>query len=184
MRSGADVEAVVKAIRDSALLMQLSFQPEYRFRYEFPYLDDMPLSLEQQQNPYFHPTLYAKLRALSPHQVISNEYLRSIEDEQERTYLMPYHAAELVEPRTSALDIAQWTAVSADNTLLRELLEVYFIFEYPYHAYFHKDFFLEDMTNGRTRFCSRLLVNAVLAAAWVRMTQNPFPWVYVKLTGS
>lgn len=42
-----------------------------------------------------------------------------------------------------------------------------FMFEYPFHPFFQKDLFIDDMLNGRRRFCSPLLVNAVLAAAWV-----------------
>lgn len=168
IRAGADVETVVKTIRDGDLLIQLALQPEYRFRYEFPYLDGMPPSLEQQQNPYLHSTLYEKLRALSPHRVMSQDCQRSVEDEQERAYMMPYHAAELADPRIATIDVSRWTAVHPNNTLLRALLEIYFLFEHPFHTYFHKDLFLEDMANGRERFCSRCLVNAVLAAAWVR----------------
>lgn len=168
IRAGADIKTVVKAIQDSNLLIQLARQPEYRFRYELPYLDGMPSYLGQHENPYLHSTLYEKLCSPSPHQVTSKEFLQNIKDETERTHLMPYHAAQLADSRISTIDVSRWTAVNTDNTLLRALLEVYFVSEYPFHTCFHKDFFLEDMANSRTRFCSRLLVNAVLAAAWVR----------------
>lgn len=181
IRAGVDVKTVVKAIQDSDLLIQLARQPEYRFRYEFPYLDDMPSHLGQQHNPYLHSTLYEKLCSLSPHQVMSKEFLKNIETETERTYLMPYHATELSDSRISTVDVSRWTAVNTDNTLLRALLEVYFVFEYPFHTCFHKDFFLEDMANGRKRFCSRLLVNAVLAAAWVRMAKNLYMYTRADL---
>ncbi|RYP54262.1 hypothetical protein DL768_000836 [Monosporascus sp. mg162] len=166
IRAGADVSAVVKAIRDSDLLIHLALNPEYRCRYEFPYRDEMPPFLGNRENPYLQSNLYEKLRTLSPHRILTKESMRDIENESERMYFMPYHAAEIVDPRISAVDAPYWTTVSSDNTMLRVLLGTYFVTEYQFHPYFDKDLFLEDMVNGRTRFCSALLVNAILAAAW------------------
>ena len=84
---------------------------------------------------------------------------------------MPYHAAVHEDLRISTADVSYWTSVSSDNSLLRELLDIYFVCEYPFHQFFHKNLFLEDMVQGKTRFCSRALVNAILAAGWVRRTQ-------------
>lgn len=84
-----------------------------------------------------------------------------------RMYETPYHTVQMVEPRLDAVDPSKWTTVISDNVLLRKLLEIYFVHDYPYFTFFHKDFFLDDMATGRTRFCSSLLVNAVLAAACV-----------------
>ncbi|RYP19655.1 hypothetical protein DL765_003248 [Monosporascus sp. GIB2] len=97
---------------------------------------------------------------------MTKESMRDIENESERMYFMPYHAAEIVDPRISAVDASYWTTVNPDNTLLRVLLGTYFLSEYQFHPYFDKGLFLEDMVNRRTRFCSALLVNAILAAAW------------------
>lgn len=82
-------------------------------------------------------------------------------------FLVPYHTVELADPKLESADVAKWTAVTPDNLLLRRLLEIYFIFEFPFHPFFHKDLFLDDLLSGDLRFCSPLLVNAVLAAAWV-----------------
>jgi hypothetical protein len=78
-------------------------------------------------------------------------------------YLKPYHAAELVDPLLD-VSVSSWTSVISDNELLRHLLSAYFIHQHPRFFPFHKDIFLRDMGGGRTRFCSPLLVNAVLAA--------------------
>ncbi|PHH77880.1 hypothetical protein CDD80_102 [Ophiocordyceps camponoti-rufipedis] len=80
-------------------------------------------------------------------------------------YLKPFHAAQLIEEKLSDLRPSKWTLVVSDDALLRRLLSVYFLREYPYLAMFHKDYFLQDMATGRPRFCSRLLVHAVLARA-------------------
>lgn len=82
-------------------------------------------------------------------------------------YLFPYHTVELVDDSLSSIDVAKWTAVSSNNTLLRKLLEIYFVLEYPFGQFFPKDLFLRDMAGGNQRYCSSLLVNALLAAAWV-----------------
>ncbi|RYP89175.1 hypothetical protein DL770_004547 [Monosporascus sp. CRB-9-2] len=126
----------------------------------------MPPFLGNRENPYLQSSLYEKLQTLSPHQILRKESMRDIENESERMYFMPYHAAEIVDPRISVVDASYWTTVNSDNTMLRVLLGTYFVSEYQFHPYFDKDLFLEDMVNGRTRFCSALLVNAILAAAW------------------
>jgi hypothetical protein len=76
-------------------------------------------------------------------------------------YLTSYHAVKIIDHRLDAAAASAWTAVLADNLLLRRLLETYFIFEFHDLPCFHKDSFLEDMVAGRRRFCSSLLVNAL-----------------------
>ncbi|KAF5533211.1 C6 transcription factor, partial [Fusarium napiforme] len=83
----------------------------------------------------------------------------------EAQYRAPYHAAKLIEPRIDTTRPSQWTLVPASENLLRELLKMYFLYEYPTFTFFHKDHFLDDMAAGRENFCSSYLVNAILAAA-------------------
>ena len=54
-----------------------------------------------------------------------------------------------------------------------ELLNSYFLHHYTIYMGFHKDYFLEDLANGRTQFCSPLLVNTLLAAAAHTYTSIP-----------
>jgi hypothetical protein len=56
-----------------------------------------------------------------------------------------------------------WTTITADGVLVRHLLSLYFCWEYPTFASLSKEHFLKDFTEGRPRFCSPLLVNALLA---------------------
>ncbi|KAI8959471.1 hypothetical protein F5Y11DRAFT_301730 [Daldinia sp. FL1419] len=164
LRMGEDVQTIVKTVQDGDLLLQLSLKPDPRFRYEFPYLRDMPPFLSQWQNPYLRSTLYEKTGMNQTKTYM--EALRDVTDESQKIYLAPYHTIELVDSRISSMTVSSWTTVSSDNPMLRALLEIYFVFIYPFHPYFHKDLFLEDMFAGNRRFCSRLLVNAVLGAAW------------------
>lgn len=82
-------------------------------------------------------------------------------------YLKPYHAAELVDPLIAQITAARWTSVISNDELLRQLLHSYFLHHYCWNMVFHKDCFLEDMVAGKEQFCSRLLVNSILAAACV-----------------
>ncbi|KAK6860900.1 hypothetical protein PG995_004536 [Apiospora arundinis] len=65
-----------------------------------------------------------------------------------------------------------WTSVTEDADLVQHLLALYFCWEYPTFTTIHKEFFLADFLNGRQRFCSAALVNALLAlgclfSSWV-----------------
>jgi hypothetical protein len=58
---------------------------------------------------------------------------------------------------------AAWTAITADARLVQHLLALYFCWEYPTFASLSKEHFLKDFMEGRVRFCSSILVNALLA---------------------
>jgi hypothetical protein len=169
IRTGDDVEAIVRSVQDGDLLLQLATQPDFHFRYEFPYIREMPrfLGNETWFNPYLKSALYQKISTLPPRSHPSGAESLGHQDSSQRMYLFPYHTTELAEDSLSTLDVAKWTAVTSNNTLLRKLLEIYFVLEYPFNPFFSKDLFLNDMAGGNQRFCSSLLVNAILAAAWV-----------------
>lgn len=56
-----------------------------------------------------------------------------------------------------------WTSITDDINLVHHLLALYFSWEYPIFAPFNKELFLRDFHNGRRRYCSSLLTNAILA---------------------
>ncbi len=56
-----------------------------------------------------------------------------------------------------------WTDVTSDTKIVRHLLDLYFCWEYPTLSSLSKDHFLKDFEEGRSRYCSSLLVNALLA---------------------
>ncbi|KAI2777167.1 hypothetical protein F4815DRAFT_495498 [Daldinia loculata] len=180
LRMGEDAQSIVKAIQDGDLLLQLSHKPELRFRYEFPYLREMPPFLNQWYNPYLQSTVCEMTGTQSHQPQTYIETLRDVTDESRKMYLAPYHTVELVDPRISSMTVSSWTTVSSDNPMLRMLLQIYFVFIYPFHPYFHKDLFLDGMFIGNKRFCSHLLVNAVLGAAWhgySRMKNRAEYWI-------
>jgi hypothetical protein len=163
LRDGTDMKTIIRQIKDGDLLLQLSLVPETRYRYEFPFFPDMPSYLLQRSNPYLNSALYEQAflnPSPSPQNNLNPPTAAS-------PYLKPIHAAQLIEPLMSAVRLSKWTTVSSDDQLLRRLLESYLLYEYEWFPVFQKDHFLRDMADGRNRFCSSLLVNAVLAAACV-----------------
>jgi hypothetical protein len=161
IRSGAKAEALVQYVKEGSQLLSLSLPAETRTRYEFPYLTTIPAALRE--SIYFHSHIFDAIQALdrasdTPH---PNMVAR------QSNYAKPLFAAEMADPLLSEAKPSLWTSVSSNDALLRKLLEGYFMFEYPWEFIFHKDYFLEDMVSGGNRFCSPLLVNALLAKACV-----------------
>ena len=58
-----------------------------------------------------------------------------------------------------------WTKVTKNAELVNHLMDLYFCWSHPYYALFSKQAFLSDLESGRTKYCSSLLVNALLAVA-------------------
>lgn len=56
-----------------------------------------------------------------------------------------------------------WTSITNDVNLVQHLLALYFCWEYPTFASLSKEHFLHDFRDGRHRYCSPILVNALLA---------------------
>ncbi|KAJ3455123.1 hypothetical protein MRS44_013723 [Fusarium solani] len=84
----------------------------------------------------------------------------------------PYLGSPVFEITSHALpqsaeqtEFPKWTSIETDDELLRALLRAYFLHDYTNYTCFQKDIFLKAMRDGDTRFCSPLLVNAVLAEA-------------------
>jgi hypothetical protein len=180
IRSGDDATSIVERVRDGDLLLQLRLLPETRFRYEFPYISEMPTALLP-NNPYLGSMIYeAQTLFSSPNQGTPSSQSstsgldRAGSPEMQSLYLKPLHAADVVDARLSLAQPSLWTSVCSDDTLMRSLLGVFLRCEYHVTTAFHKDYFLEDMVAQRDEFCSPLLVNAVLAYSCVRATARPF----------
>ena len=65
-----------------------------------------------------------------------------------------------------------WTGVTNDVHLVRHLLALYFCWEYPTFASLSKEHFLKDFNSGRHRYCSPVLINALLALG-CRFSEQP-----------
>jgi len=157
-------------------LLQMHLVPETRLKYDLPYSVNFPAALLASGSPYLTSPIYD---STSQHSIHTQEHGVPVTERERASptsvslanqaqYVKPYHAAVLVEPRLDRVKPSEWTAVCKDDGLLREILTAYFIHEYHTFPVFHKDYFFEDMQSPRTtkrdiRFCSALLVNAVLA---------------------
>ncbi len=88
------------------------------------------------------------------------------EQTQTTTSVPRYHGLDQIlapaEPDLK-VPVTTWTELSADINLVQHLLALYFCWEYPTFASLSKEHFLHDFQEGRQRFCSAMLVNALLA---------------------
>ncbi|KAK4651101.1 hypothetical protein QC762_0089200 [Podospora pseudocomata] len=170
-------ESILRHIKEGDLLLQLSLKPEMRFRYVFPYVSEMPAHLHRPDNPYIESCFYewsALQRSGFEMSTCTNKRTTdsprsssSPEPRPESIYLMPFHAAEIIEPLLNDIFPSKWTVVCADDVLMRRLIAAWLSAEYQWIVVLQKDCFLQDMAHGpgRRGCCSSLLVNAVLANA-------------------
>lgn len=56
-----------------------------------------------------------------------------------------------------------WTKVTRDFQLVEHIMTLYFTWSHPFYAFFSKELFLDDMTRRQNKYCSSLLVNALLS---------------------
>ncbi|KAL7928263.1 hypothetical protein V8C35DRAFT_318573 [Trichoderma chlorosporum] len=122
---------------------------------------NIPDVLKTTNNPYTASLAYKMMpdpRRQSLPTISSSEF------DYRAVYDAPYHTVQMINADIDTAMPSKWTTVSSDDRLLRELLRSYFMFAYPFFPFFQKDHFLRDMTSGKRRFCSSLLVNCVLAA--------------------
>lgn len=180
IRMGADVATIVRQIQDGDLLLQVSLVPETRLRFDFPYRTQMPAAIQRSGNAYLGSVMYEAIHAEDRQQSEAGDEQQQQQRQQDELedlakryppqYLRPYHAAKLVDPRLGLVDVTRWTQVTPDNELFVSILSAYLLQEYPGFPVFHKDTFLQALVDGDRRFCSPLLVNALMAEACVRFT--------------
>lgn len=77
--------------------------------------------------------------------------------------------AYLCDPRLQTLDISYWTDVPITSEYAAAVISHFLQTEHPSIALFDPGLFVGDLVNKRERFCSRLLVNALVAYAIVRL---------------
>ena len=161
IRAGANAEAVVKHIQEGNMMTEASNVPRTSSRFRFPYLDTIPPSLRE--SAYFRSLVSEAIEALDNDTEDSQTHFAF----QRSNYERPFSSAKLVDPLLEDAQLSHWTSVSSNDRLLRNILESYFINQYPRQFFFVKNYFLEDMVSRRAEFCSPLLVNALLAKSCV-----------------
>lgn len=72
---------------------------------------------------------------------------------------------EEVHPIRNIMPSEAWTQVTRDAALVGHLMGLYFCWQHPVFVLLSKECFLHDMSKGRTKYCSPLLVNALLSVA-------------------
>lgn len=167
IRAGADPETIMRQLTTADLLLQVHLVPESRYRYQFPYSSQMPAYLQSPNNEFMKSMVYEWNAGDNPR---PSQPLSPNDEKFKAHYLKPFHAATIVDTRLAEIVPSRYTTVHTDDGLMRTLLHAYFLQEYDWFTFFHKDYFLDDMIAGTGTFCSPLLVNAVLAVGCVSLS--------------
>lgn len=69
--------------------------------------------------------------------------------------------------RLATLNMSMWTTVPIPNDLAAAAISLYLQTDHPLLGFFDADIFLEDLVEGRSRYCSPLLVSSLLFWALV-----------------
>jgi hypothetical protein len=69
--------------------------------------------------------------------------------------------------RLTMLDMSMWTTVPIPNDLAAAAISLYLQTDHPLLGFFDADIFIEDLVEGRSRYCSPLLVSSLLFWALV-----------------
>jgi hypothetical protein len=76
----------------------------------------------------------------------------------------------LIDDRLNYIDISRWTNIVISDRFAAEAITLYLEMNQPWWAFFNVDLFLNDLISGDTKFCSRMLVNALLAWSCVSLS--------------
>jgi len=68
-------------------------------------------------------------------------------------------------PILSIQQFDTWTSVTTDKDLVRHLLSLYFAWTHPFYVIFSEEVFFHGLNGKKLKYCSPLLVNAILALA-------------------
>ncbi|KAF5538341.1 nitrate assimilation regulatory nirA [Fusarium mexicanum] len=162
IQAGVDAETLMRQLSSADLLLQVQLEPETRSRYQFIYSPLMPTYLQTDDNPFMKSLIHEWSTRDDIVSIASPDFTET-DLGCRAQYLRPHHAATIVDSRLDEIVPSKWTTVDVKNDTMRELIRAYFLQEYDWFTFFHKDYFLDDMVNGPNTFCSSLLVNAVLA---------------------
>jgi hypothetical protein len=167
IQAGVDAETLMRQLSSADLLLQVQLVPETRSRYQFIYSPLMPTYLQTDDNPFMRSLIH-EWSTRDDVVSIASPVFTETDLGYRAQYLTPHHAATIVDSRLDEIVPSRWTTVDASDNTMRELIRFYFLQEYDWFTFFHKDYFLDDMISGSNTLCSSLLVNAVLAVGCVR----------------
>ncbi|KAJ4263093.1 hypothetical protein NW762_006711 [Fusarium torreyae] len=162
LRQDTSVHEVLRQVEHGDMLCELSLVPETRYRYVFPYCQTLPSFLKSRDNPYLHSPIYEWAMNQENHEPSSGTEGPA---QPAAIFVKPYHAAEIIVRLIDSVEPSKWTFVCSDNVLMRKILHAYFLHDYEWFTFMHKDYFFQDMEASKQRFCSSLLVNSVFALA-------------------
>lgn len=116
IRQGVAPAAILQQLTHGDLRFQLSLIPETRYRYEFPFVRDMPAYLLRPENRYLKSPIYELTFRSVPEETDAGQQAASratgVPPGLLSQYLRPYHAAEVFDSRLDAIEPSKWTGVA------------------------------------------------------------------------
>ncbi|KAL8383507.1 hypothetical protein RB595_010624 [Gaeumannomyces hyphopodioides] len=113
------------------------------------------------QHMYQHPQ---QLPHLTQSFIQNQEHLRVQQPQQpQQTQYRSFEPVMAHDVPQVKIPVGTWTSLTPDISLVQHLLSLYFCWEYPTFASLSKEHFISDFQKGRPRFCSSILVNALMA---------------------
>lgn len=169
VRSSEDLSSVLSLIRDGDLLLQGRL---YRGSAKGPTQTRPVINFGTAEEYAYTQLLLEKM--CQDGSLPDFRFAESETPKRSRRRLFP-SLTDLLEPTRDVPPIRvpakPWTNVTDDDYLVSHLISMYFTWEHPAICYLDKTAFLVDMTSGNpswtTKYCSPLLVNAILEAACV-----------------
>jgi hypothetical protein len=73
--------------------------------------------------------------------------------------------SEEEKPVIAGDQVGSWTTATTDGELVKHLLSLYFAWSHPFYMLFPEEVFWYGLNNKKSKYCSPMLVNAVLALA-------------------
>ncbi|RKL36356.1 hypothetical protein BFJ70_g7287 [Fusarium oxysporum] len=171
IQAGVDAETLMRQLSSADLLLQVQLEPETRSRYQFIYSPLMPTYLQTDDNPFMRSLIH-EWSTRDDIVSIASPVFTETDLGYRAQYLRPHHAATIVDSRLDEIVPSTWTTVDVSDDTMKQLIRAYFLQEYDWFTFFHKDYFLDDMINGSNTFCSSLLVNAILAVGCAALVVN------------
>lgn len=197
IRAGTDLQSILAFVKEGDLLVQArtnttdtyaSVLPPARSRYEaqlnvhhpnaypaLPPLDDPAADLGDKRKsildlpPQDHP--HATKEEIENARQVPSAI---------RAYDCTYQPRFIHKPRAHSderlcrVQARRWTRVACEDATLANLIALYLSWEHSTFRIFDEDYFLDQLVEGSTDYCSSLLVNAICAAAtvWCRLNRS------------
>lgn len=174
LRREIDTSVILSILRQDVDSDQQPNQPKPSFEEDDPF-QELELAF---QYPNVYPTVPRRnmdtLRETTYQQLVersSGRHQSTSAQIEDRNSIDSF--SDFCDPRLAKLDIHLWTKVPISSELAARTISLYLETDHPLLSFFEPDQFLSDLIEGKTKYCSSLLVNSLLYWASVSIALVP-----------